>query len=203
MDRFPICKILCSMLVGLGVLRFFFSLFLCPWPWAQPQCMPVNQFQLLPLSLWSGLHNEGCTPVLHCYCVQWGHEECGAMCSFCFSPSPYHLITTVYSDMSTFRCLCTISLVFMCWAGNPLLNSSCPICFNFKRRLGGQSYYAAMLLTHHLALFVSHFLYYCILFSFSSFLVAKYLNYFLTFFDIFYSYFVCGYHIIYIEHPKI
>lgn len=51
--RFPVCKILCSVLVGLGVLQLFFFLvpFLYFYPWAQTQFALAAQVLFLLLTL--------------------------------------------------------------------------------------------------------------------------------------------------------
>lgn len=132
MGRFPVCRILCLMLVGFGAL-WFFALFLCHWLWVQRQCLPATQTWLLFLSLWSDLPSGGCTLAFHYYHVHRGCGEFWVACGFCLCPfpSPSSLYCSLrYSYLQMSR---VMSQMCLCWAENLLLNYSYPTC-NFKGR---------------------------------------------------------------------
>lgn len=95
-----------------------------------------------PLALWPG---EGCNLTLHCYPISWGPQPalnyiCTPISVLPLSVSPAHF------DMLIFRFLnALISHIFVCWAGHPFLNYSCPTC-NF-RGWTKKSSYSTMMLT--------------------------------------------------------
>lgn len=111
---------------------FFFALFLCPQPWAQPQHVPATQVQLSCPSVLVCLMGSAPQPFT-------AIRSLGAMLnpgphSFCLCPSPsipilcYSLRNTHISSDSA-SCLRLV-----CLTRKTLLNYSCRTCCNFKGR---------------------------------------------------------------------
>lgn len=110
-----------------------FELFLCPWSWAQPQCILATRPDCC-LCL-SCLPSGVCSPTLHCYNVSWGSEQLRTA-----SETPISVLPLILPPLlsmihpSSHACLIVkISDIFVCWAGSPLLSYSCPTC-NIKGR---------------------------------------------------------------------
>lgn len=98
-----------------------------------PQCVPVTQAQLLSLTLWFAQWVLHPNPSL---LLHPGATVSTQLCMALGSVLRFHLIYPVRSDTPTFRCrnVCIFqACVCVCWAGNPMVNYSCPTR-NFEGR---------------------------------------------------------------------
>lgn len=129
-----ICKVFCLMMTVYGRLPSF-ALLLCPdsglslnvcWT-PRPGCC------LCP----SVLPSRGHTPIFHCYHIIWGYRKCqtasAALVSVLPCPAPHLLCLLPYAHRQMSQCT-DPSDMFVCWAGNSLLNYICPTYCNFKGR---------------------------------------------------------------------